>query len=479
MRNRSLLFVFTVSCLLFGFFACKKATTDHNAVKESVLANNVFDLITATPELSSFRGLLMLSGYDRVLSSSKNFTVFAPTNKELENLDTAIIKNPLKLTLFVGNHISQQLYYSNSLSTPGRIQMMNGKYNNVASGKIEDAAITKADLYASNGVLHIVDRKVTALDNCWEYISNSINAPVKQRAYMLSLFQKVFDTSHAVIVGIDPNTGDPIYQAGTDSVFTNLFWNKVHDLRDEKKQYTIFLLQDAAWDAEVNKYKPFFATSNTDSTTKAASWAVVKDLSIEGSFPLTSIQDTVLSKFGTKVPVEKLSIVNTIKTSNGIVYIMGKVDVQPKHKFLETLVQAENYTASSVDRRGNTYFRDRFNTATSKDFRDVLVLGHGVALFNLRYQLPEMPTLKYKAYWVALNDFQTATFTQKLGIGAAASTTFGYTTVALNNYNEVYIGEFTLTQYQPQFNIYLTAANSTTAAVNPLVCDYIRLVPVL
>ncbi|MDX1936800.1 MAG: fasciclin domain-containing protein [Flavihumibacter sp.] len=479
MRNKSLWLFFIGAGLLYSVWGCKKATTDHNAISEAALANSVYDLITQTPELSTFRGLLMLSGYDRVLSSSKNFTVFAPTNKDLENLDTAIIKNPAKLSLFVGNHISQQLYYSNSLSAAARIQMMNGKYNNVSAGKIEDAALTKADLYASNGVLHIIDKKVAALENCWEYIANASTGPVKQKAYLLSLFQKVFDTTDAIIVGIDPNTGEPIYQPGTDSVFTNLFWNKVYDLRDEKKQYSLFLLQDAAWDAEVNKYKPFFATGSVDSTTKAASWAVVKDLAIEGAQSPATIPDTVLSKFGTKVPVEKLSIVNTIKTSNGIVYIMGKADVQPKHKFSELLIQAENYTASSADRRGNTYFRDRFNTITSKDFRDILVLGHGVALFNLRYQLPEMPTLKYKAYWMALNDFQTATFTQKLGIGTATSTTFGYTTVSVNNYNEIYLGEFTLTQYQPLFNIYLTAANSTTSAVNPLVCDYIRLVPVL
>ena len=80
-------------------------------------------------------------------------------------------------------------------------------------------------------------------------------------------------------------------------------------------------------------------------------------------------------------------------------------------------------------------------------------------------------------YWVALNDFQAATFTQKLGIGIATSTTFGYTNVLSNDYNEVYIGEFTNARYWPKYDIFLTAANSTTAAVNPLVCDYIKLVP--
>ena len=56
----------------------------------------------------------------------------------------------------------------------------------------------------------------------------------KQSALHVVLFQKVFDTSHAVVIGVDPNTGAPVYQPGNRFVFTNLFWNKVYDLRDEK-----------------------------------------------------------------------------------------------------------------------------------------------------------------------------------------------------------------------------------------------------
>ncbi|HMP93021.1 MAG TPA: hypothetical protein PKD90_09140, partial [Phnomibacter sp.] len=69
-------------------------------------------------------------------------------------------------------------------------------------------------------------------------------------------------------------------------------------------------------------------------------------------------------------------------------------------------------------------------------------------------------------------------FTQKLGIGIATSTVFGYTSVAANEFNEVLVGEFSLSAFQPNFQIFLTAANSTTAAANPIVCDYIRLEPV-
>jgi hypothetical protein len=260
-------------------------------------------------------------------------------------------------------------------------------------------------------------------------------------------------------------------------VYTNIFWNRVHDLQDEKKQFTLFVLTDAAWDAEVDKFKPSFVTGTTDSTTLMSSWNVVKDFAVDTLYDPATIPDSIVSKFDVKVPVVRSAIVQTIKTSNGIVYIMNQIDIPPAVKFKPLLIEAENYSGTSNDRRGNTYFRDRFNTITGKDFRDVLVLGHGVAQFNIRYELKEVPSIKYKAYWVAVNDFQTATFQQKLGIGTATAATLPYITVNVNDYNEIYLGEFTMSKFEPLFNVYLTAANSTTAAANPLVCDYIKLVP--
>ena len=107
------------------------------------------------------------------------------------------------------------------------------------------------------------------------------------------------------------------------------------------------------------------------------------------------------------------------------------------------------------------------------------MLNHGLALFNLRYDIPEVPSIRYRAFWVAVNDFQTVTHTQRLGIGSPISTALNYITVPLNSHAEAFIGEFTLTRYSPVLNLFLTAANSTANAANPLVCDYIKLVPSL
>lgn len=471
-RYKNLLLVAFGLTLLYG---CSKVKEDDNAITDESLKITLFELVSSNPDLSTFTKYLIQTGYDKVLSSSKNYTVYAPVNSALASLDAGIVNDAAKLKLFVGNHIAGQLYRTADVPVLTRISMLSNKYNNLMHKQIGDAVINTADKYAANGLLQIVDKFLPALDNCWEVLSANADIPVKQKTFMLSLFRNVFDTSNAVVVGINPTTGEPVYQPGTDSVYTNLFWNRVHDLKNEQKQYTLFVLTDAAWDAEVTKFKPYYAVmNNSDSNTLVTSWNVVKEFAVDTVYQPSSIPGVVVSEFGTQLPVDRASIVKTIKTSNGIVYIMNKMDVQPASKMKTILIEGENYTSTSHDRRGNTYFRDRKNTLTGLDFRDVLVLGHGVSAFNIRYELKEVPSIKYKAYWMALNDFQTATFTQKLVIGTTASATFPLTNVVAGNYNEIYLGEFTMSQYAPLFNVYLVA-NGT----NPIVCNYIKLVPSL
>ena len=471
-RYKSLLLVAFGAMLLYG---CSKVKEDRNAITDESLKITLFELVNANPDLSTFAKYLVQTGYDKVLSSSKNYTVYAPVNSALASLDPAIVSNAAKLKLFVGNHIAGQLYRTADVPVLTRISMVNGKYNNLKGTQIGDAVIKNADKYAVNGLLQVVDKFLPALDNTWEVLSTNADIPLKQKTFMLSLFRNVFDTSNAIITGIHPTTGEPIYQPGTDSVFTNLFWNRVHDLKNEQKQYTLFILADAAWDAEVAKFKPYYVvTNNTDSNTLVTSWNVVKDFAVDTVYQPSSIPSVVVSKFGTQLPVDRSAIVKTIKTSNGIVYIMNKMDVLPASKMKTILIEGENYTSTSHDRRGNTYFRDRVNTLTGKDFRDLLVLGHGVTAFNVRYELAEVPSIKYKAYWMAYNDFQTATYTQRLAIGSTASATFALTNIVALNFNEIYLGEFTMAQYAPLYNVYLVA-NGT----NPIVCDYIKLVPSL
>src|ERR1044072_9017184 len=162
---------------------------------------------------------------------------------------------------------------------------------------------------------------------------------------------------------------------------TNRFWRNVYNLNDESKQYTLFVLVDTAWNSETKKFSPYFTSVDSISTASIAQWHIVKDFAFEGVYTQADLPDTLLSKSNVKVPIDRSSIVQSITTSNGIVYIMNKMAVPLANKLQQFVIQGENYSGSSVDKRSNTYFRDRYDTLTKRDFRDVLVYGHGVSSF--------------------------------------------------------------------------------------------------
>ena len=467
-----------LACCLLVAAGCSKVD-EHNSINDPQLGKDLLQQVNENPNLSRFAELVVKSGYDKVLSASKTFTVWAPTNAALTSLDAGIVNDTAKLRLFIGNHIATQMYTTTAATNGLRVLMLNGKYNNFKGTTIEDANITTANLYAKNGLLHVIDKMLPALDNTWDALTNNTAVPAKQKAFMLSLFRNVFDSAHAVKIGVDPTTGQPIYQPGTDSVRTNVFWRNVYDLRNESGQYTLFVVADTAFDGEVARYRPYYATGTTDSTTNLASFDVVKDYAFKGVYPAASLPDTLSSADSSvRVGINKANIIQSIKTSNGIIHIMRTMPVPAVAKLKQFIIQGENYRFTVVNRRSNTYFRDRQNPSTGTNFRDVLVINHAYAQFWMNYQISGVNSVKYRAYWVALNDFQATTHTQKLSIGDPLATNLPYVTVPLNTYTEQLIGEFTLSRYNPTLDLYLVAANSTVQATSPIVCDYIRLVPV-
>lgn len=465
---------------------CKK-WEDHISVDNKNLQGSVMDLLKGDPNLSVFTAYLTQTGLDKVLSSSLDFTVFAPVNGSFVNLDQTILSDTAKLAKFLRGHIALQSYYIKDMAVAQRIKLLNGKYATIFNSSIDDASIVGADRYAQNGVVQVIGKSLPYLQNIWETVIADASLPAKQRAYLLSLNKNYYDISNAVQIGVNATTGLPIYQPGTDSVASNIFLRSVYDLKDETKQYTLYMLPDTTWDKEFNKFKVYYATSSVDSTATACNWDIAKDLAISGLQTATA-PDTVLSKFNVKVPFTKSAIARTIKTSNGVIYIMSKVDVLPKEKIKQFVIEGESYryqcgpTGNIIDKRGNTYFRDRINTLTGKPFMDVLVYNHGTAQLALNYRISNAYSARYKVYWVAYNDFVSPTaFSQLVAIGTPTTTTtlLPYFSVPANNLAEVYVGEFTLTNYRPTLDVFLTAANTTVAATNAIICDYFRLEPVV
>src|SRR3954470_17006933 len=133
---------------------------------------------------------------------------------------------------------------------------------------------------------------------------------------------------------------------------------------------------------------PFYKTSTTDSTKGLASFAVVKDLIVDGKYTIDQLPPVLVSKFGVNIPIDKSKIVETRRLSNGIAYVMSGIDFLPKDKIPVVTVQGENYrgffdaAGNPVTPRQNNvsaiFIRARINKVTGLPFVDMYAYNHGI-----------------------------------------------------------------------------------------------------
>jgi uncharacterized surface protein with fasciclin (FAS1) repeats len=125
---------------------------------------SVADTIAAAPELSTLSSLVVKAGLTDTLKSSGPFTVFAPTNAAFAKVPAKTMddlgKNPEKLKAVLTYHV-----------VPGKVMAADVKNSNaktvnganLALSKagdfvtVEDGMVQKADIAATNGVVHVVD----------------------------------------------------------------------------------------------------------------------------------------------------------------------------------------------------------------------------------------------------------------------------------------------------------------------------------
>ena len=115
-----------IICLLSGaalFVSCNDEWDAHYDLNGSVPQVSLMDLLRNDASLSTFAQIVEKTGADSLLASNQTYTVWAPVNEALANVD---MTDRAALERLVSNHIAR---YSNPTSTqPGKyIYMLNGK----------------------------------------------------------------------------------------------------------------------------------------------------------------------------------------------------------------------------------------------------------------------------------------------------------------------------------------------------------------
>lgn len=477
---------------LLVFFSCRKDQWDQrDKITDPSVTQTLLDEIKADTSLSLFAAYLAKTGYDSVLASSKTFTVWAPSNTALRNIDQSYITDTAKLRLLIGNYIASQVYFSaNAADTTLRIETLTGKRVNYTGDSLNTVAIATKDIRAKNGALHILAQAFLPQPNIWDYLNENY-AGTRQQSYLQTLQYQYQDPDSAILVGLDQNTGDPIYKEGTGLVTRNRFLQRVN-IASEDSLVTYIVLTDAAYQAQQNQLTTYFTDSTQEVTDSLTQWNVVKDLAVQGIISPDNIPATLYS-IGDSVNIhlDKASIVSTQKVSNGIVYVVNNLNYDLNTKIKPVTIQGEKF----YDRLNNSTaytIRTRRNPANDSVFNDILMQNYGIASFWIRYPTT-LNSVTYHVYWRAVNDFQTGTFPMLVAFKEHSDTSYAtnpspanltfdyklpYTTVPLQDYDDVYLGDFTPPMHRKE-DVFLIGNSVTTNGNNTIVLDYIKLVPVL
>jgi uncharacterized surface protein with fasciclin (FAS1) repeats len=165
----SLAIALTSICFSLPSIACPSSTSKSAASVQvsTKQAGTIVDVAASNPNFSTLVAAVKAAGLVETLSGQTQFTVFAPTNEAFAALPKGTLERLLKpenrealkkvLTYHVvsGTLESKDLRSSPVASVEGNpvnISVMNNQV------KVNDANVIAADVKASNGVIHVIDR---------------------------------------------------------------------------------------------------------------------------------------------------------------------------------------------------------------------------------------------------------------------------------------------------------------------------------
>jgi uncharacterized surface protein with fasciclin (FAS1) repeats len=479
------LLCFAATCILL-FSSCQDPWKEQSEI-QTQSNNTVLEEIAAHPDLTTFYDLLKKSGVEKRLLESRSFTVWAPNNASLSNLNQAIVNDEALLKAFVENHISYQSYFTKEAGAEGIYsRSINGKKVLFTKTTYDESSISSADHYLKNGVLHIINGYAIPKQNAYEYLVSLDN---KQARFIQSLDYIGLDISQAVLLYYDPITGDPVYQEGTTfPVSRNILFENVSNISSEDSLLTYIILDDNAFDFEINHLKDYNKTSSPELADTLSKWHAIKDLVVTGLHQGTALNDLV-STTGIRFAINQSDIVETKKLSNGIAYVVNKINYNLLANKVPTIIIEGAFpdslrVPSTVNRKilkdfeGNIFTQLETPTITSSPS----------PLHYFRYKTTVHST-KYEVWARVRNTVLTVPFSMAVGLSPSKTNVSAivpspyfpvpvYNSDDPNTLKEIYAGTATITEYGNCYVYLFSSAGATSALPTALALNYLKLVPV-
>lgn len=125
---------------------------------------SVAETIASTPSLSTLNGLVVAAGLTDTLKGTGPFTVFAPSNDAFKDVPAKtmdeLAKNPALLKGVLTYHVLPVKALAADVKN-SKAKTVNGAEVELSKAgdmvTVESAVVTRADVLATNGVVHIID----------------------------------------------------------------------------------------------------------------------------------------------------------------------------------------------------------------------------------------------------------------------------------------------------------------------------------
>ena len=339
------------------------------------------DFIESRSDLTVFKRMIEVTGFDSVLNSDQTYTVWAPSNSALSQLSINW-SDTSSLSEIVRNHIARFNFPTAGFNTVSskKIYMLSGKFVAFDKGNtgftFGTFSMDTANNLAKNGILHVLNGIVPYASNIWESLSRI---------------------------------------AGLDSVYAYLHplgSTPFGDINNEDSIYTALLPNNQAWINSYNRIKPYFKClpQATRDSSLAKQRRLTQNAIMQNAFFRANISDpnTVDSLFDTSnhkfLNAARLFVGATShKASNGTIWVSDTLRNTPTESWHnEIRIEAENTSYGRTSSNANVYWRSGENTGFNVS-GNRYVVAYPLTTSSLQkvwvsFAIPNTLSAKYRIY---------------------------------------------------------------------------------
>lgn len=286
--------LFGAGCSIFAALALGACSDwdDHFDAESSILPSqktSLWESIKNDGELTQFAALLEKTGYDKTISSSQSFTIWAPKDNSTGFNYTALSSwsDSILINDFVKNHVSRANTLLTGKKNQERVYMLNKKLmfingysaENKGLYTIQDIGIGTANIATANGTLHKLEGIIPFTPNIYETLDTT--------NHQIDSIAKYFRKYHKREIDKKKSTAGPAMNGELtyiDTVFSES--NSLYSLfnayiNHEDSSYTMILPTNAAWTeakatiSQYYHYAPEFTVLQTVNSTNGTKDTIV------------------------------------------------------------------------------------------------------------------------------------------------------------------------------------------------------------